>query len=262
MYKDCETDPVVKYYDETLALGGSSEIEWYSTKVSEFGGPILDLACGTGRLSLIFAKKGYHVTSLDASKGMLSIFREKLRNRSYLQPRIEIRKSTMSNFLLDQKFNSILCVDAFFHNLSIEEDLKCLECIAKHQTPSGRFFFNVHNYNEKFIEKCKDSRGKECTLRKKYWIRDNTEQIVLEQALDIDEIQQHIITLLRFNRYNKKAKLLSTEESKWITHIRTKEQYKNNIAQAGLMVEKVVGSYENGPVDENSQLIFQIKRVQ
>ena len=186
MYRGSEEDPIVKYYDETLGTSGKSEIEWYINKVSEFGGPILDLACGTGRISILFAEKGYQVTSLDSSKGMLQMFYDKLENLPKLKRLISIHNLNMHNFDLDRKFNSILCIDAFFHNLTHEHELGCLTSVAHHLTPEGRFFFNVHNFNPNFIEKCKESRGSIWTERNRYWIRDNTERVVINQSLDID----------------------------------------------------------------------------
>ena len=40
-------------------------------------GILLDLACGTGTLSLLLAEKGYEVIGVDASEDMLSIAQEK-----------------------------------------------------------------------------------------------------------------------------------------------------------------------------------------
>ena len=117
----------------------------------------------------------------------------------------------------------------------------------------------MHNFNPEFIEKCKKSRGNIWTERKRYWIRENSEQIILDQALDIDESKQIIITHLRFNRYNNKGDLLSLETSEWYSHYRTREHYEKIINDSELEVESLVGSYENGPVNENSQLIFQTK---
>ena len=42
MYGSEKTDPVVKYYDDSFAIGSDEEIEWYLEKVKSFGGPILD----------------------------------------------------------------------------------------------------------------------------------------------------------------------------------------------------------------------------
>ena len=79
MYGSANTDPVVKYYDASLALGSDEEIAWYLNKARRFGGPVLDLACGTGRLTLLLAREGFAVTGLDQSEGMLHHFEQKLR---------------------------------------------------------------------------------------------------------------------------------------------------------------------------------------
>ncbi len=260
MYNDPGTDPVVKYYDETVGVSGKSEIEWYKENAMKFGGPVLDIACGTGRMSLVFAKMGYVVTSIDNSQGMLSRFKNKLSKNPELASKITLHNLPMTNFSFHQRFNTIVCVDAFFHNLTVDDEKQCLDLIHQHLTPSGRFFFNVHSYNPKFVELCKKSAGKTWTERKRYWIKENTEQIVLKQALDITKDEKMIITKLQFLRYDIDGVLLSDELSEWKTHCRTLEQYKKIINDANLEIEKLVGTYNNGPVTPDSQLIFQIKQ--
>ena len=51
-------DHAVKYYDEAFGITGESEADWYLSTARTFGGPVLDLACGTGRLVLLLAKGG------------------------------------------------------------------------------------------------------------------------------------------------------------------------------------------------------------
>ncbi len=57
---------------------------------------ILDLACGTGNYTFLFAKRGYDVTGVDLSQEMISIAREKaLKTRKALRPsfsRMDISK--------------------------------------------------------------------------------------------------------------------------------------------------------------------------
>jgi 2-polyprenyl-3-methyl-5-hydroxy-6-metoxy-1,4-benzoquinol methylase len=60
-----QTDLVVKYYDLAFGTLGHAEVDWYLGKARASGGPVLDLACGTGRLALLLAKEGFEV-GLDA----------------------------------------------------------------------------------------------------------------------------------------------------------------------------------------------------
>jgi ubiquinone/menaquinone biosynthesis C-methylase UbiE len=77
MYGSEETDLIVKYYDESFGISGEEEVEWYLARARAFGGPVLDLACGTGRLALRLAQAGFEVSGIDDSAGMLNIFNEK-----------------------------------------------------------------------------------------------------------------------------------------------------------------------------------------
>lgn len=85
----------------------------------------------------------------------------------------------MDNFQFDIKFNTILCIDAFFHNLSYKDEINCLNYVFKHLTQNGRFFFNVHNPNEEFLNFFKESKGQKWIERGRYWINNQTERIIL-----------------------------------------------------------------------------------
>ena len=78
MYGSGDDDWVVKYYDIAFGITGEHEQAWYLEQVQASGAPVLDLACGTGRLALAFANAGCAVTGLDRSEGMLTRFRARL----------------------------------------------------------------------------------------------------------------------------------------------------------------------------------------
>ena len=53
MYGSEQTDLVVKYYDLAFGISGEAELAWYLGQAKMAGGPVLDLACGTGRLAVL-----------------------------------------------------------------------------------------------------------------------------------------------------------------------------------------------------------------
>lgn len=59
-------------YDQWVTV-----LEEYSAKHQNEGKKLLDLACGTGELSIRFAQKGYEVSGADLSTDMLSVAKDK-----------------------------------------------------------------------------------------------------------------------------------------------------------------------------------------
>jgi 2-polyprenyl-3-methyl-5-hydroxy-6-metoxy-1,4-benzoquinol methylase len=48
----------------------AGDVAFYERVAREAGGPVLELACGTGRIALPLAKAGLHVTGVDQSEAM------------------------------------------------------------------------------------------------------------------------------------------------------------------------------------------------
>src|SRR5690606_29222012 len=107
------------------------------------GGPVLDLACGTGRLTRAIAAHGLPVTGLDLSPPLLARARL-FAARENLQ--VAWIEGDIRNFRLDRRFRLALMTGHAFQALLTEEDQRaCLERVAAHLEPSGRFVCEVRN---------------------------------------------------------------------------------------------------------------------
>ena len=99
---------------------------------------LLDLGCGTGSHALILAGRGYRVTGLDSSAGMLRVARAKARGRrNPAFVRADIRR-----FDLRGTFDAILCMDGAYTHLLTERDLLAhLGTVRRHLSPGGVYVF-------------------------------------------------------------------------------------------------------------------------
>lgn len=260
MYGSEKTDLIVKYYDLAFGHSGDDELKWYLGKTKESGGPILDLACGTGRLAILFAHEGYEVIAIDQSAGMLNQFEKKLK----LQPdevreRVQIKNQRMSDFNLDRKLNTIVCCDAFFHNLTVEDEMSCLRNVARHLKPDGHFVFNLPNPTCEFILKSADSEGKKFEERGHFTLEDGSGTLLVEQAQDGNVMDQCITTTLRITKFDVEGCAVEREESTWTSRYLFKHEAIHLLYRCGFKVESLVGDYLNGPVTEKGQLIFDVK---
>lgn len=107
----------------------------------EVGGPILDLACGTGRTTLPMAEAGYELIGVDVSEPMLSRAREKARERG-----LEIAFHRRDCADLDLPLTARMATmtgHAFQEFLTNEAQDKLLRSVSRHLTPGGLFVFDT-----------------------------------------------------------------------------------------------------------------------
>ena len=99
---------------------------------------LLDLGCGTGSHALILAERGYRVTGIDASAGMLRVARAKARGRR--NPTFV--RADMRRFDLVRAFDAAVCMDGAYTHLLTERDLLAhLRTIRHHLSPGGVYVF-------------------------------------------------------------------------------------------------------------------------
>ena len=63
---------IADYYDESpIVKGRLQDVAFYRNAARDFGDPILELGCGTGRITMTLAEAGKRITGLDLSGRML-----------------------------------------------------------------------------------------------------------------------------------------------------------------------------------------------
>src|SRR5258706_7920985 len=63
---------IADYYDESpVVKGRTQDVAFYRDAAREFGDPVLELGCGTGRITMALAEAGKRITGLDLSERML-----------------------------------------------------------------------------------------------------------------------------------------------------------------------------------------------
>lgn len=199
-------------------------------------GSVLELGCGTGRLTIPLAQKGLRVVGLDASQPMLTLASKKSQDFS-----IEWVQGDIRNFQLNETFDLILMAGNTFQALLSEEDqLEMLACAKKHLNPSGLFVFNTRNPREsdhqttqeyEYWHSFQDPIGDEVKVYGKQDV-DSSEQIVTYTTKRIWKNKETITTIqLRFTSYDQLMRLLK---------------------QAGFEVSAVYGDDKKSPFHKDS----------
>src|SRR6187402_2977459 len=83
-------DEYAAFYDwENARTLGRRDVPFWRNLAVHAGGPVLELGCGTGRISLPVGKAGAHLVGIDRSAEMLARARQRVR-RSRLGDRVHL----------------------------------------------------------------------------------------------------------------------------------------------------------------------------
>ena len=127
------------------------------------GSSILDIGCGTGRHDIELAKRGYQVTGVDISLGMLT---EAKKAAQEAKVKIEWIRSDAVKYTSIKLFDAAICLcEGAFSLLNLEDDAierdkNILQNIFNSLKPGAYFiltapngFAKIRQYNQKDIEK-------------------------------------------------------------------------------------------------------------
>ena len=166
MNKDVpDTDASILYYDgdypsleigdaraedaATLArIGILGDVAFYKEQAEATGGPVLEIGCGTGRLTIPLARAGHEVWAVDISAAMLDQLRAKLAlEPPEVQARVHVVQQDATaldlpvrNFRLAAiPFNVLMLIPDF------TAERRTLASAAAHLAPDGRLALDVMN---------------------------------------------------------------------------------------------------------------------
>lgn len=190
------------------------------------GASILDLACGAGRHSLLFAQKGFKVTAVDLSETLLKIAIEHAKD---LNLDINFLRSDIRTLNLNRQFDIVMNLFTSFGYFA--EDLDNFAVIKKAATllkPKGTFVLDYINkcfIEENLIKESEEeiSGGK---LIQKRWIEK-------ERVLKDITIKKNGST----KRYFESVRLFSYDE--------LLDMFENN----GLVIKKKYGDFKGNKYD-------------
>ena len=139
-------DRLARYYDWEHDEY-DADIPLYLDFARRTGGPILELACGTGRLMLPLLDEGERVVGVDSSGPMLERARQTI-GRAGLAGRSTLIQADVRTLDLGERFRlAIFGLDSFGLLLTIDDQVAALRQIRQHLGPDGLLVMDLSNGN-------------------------------------------------------------------------------------------------------------------
>jgi len=227
------------------------DLVFYTDYANQINGRILELACGTGRVSLHLAENTKkNIDCADLSKKMLDIYSNKLETKySHLKQYINLYNADMSDFDLKQQYGLVLIPWRALQLLpEVELTIKCLECVYKHLAPDGLFIFEIfrpRDYDKNWV-------GRE------------------DISFDITEGGKRIIrstfnhfadTKKQYIQYKNKVRIIENgSETSTEDMMTLKYYYYNEITEmlknSKFTIKEEFGYYNKSGIDDGGEMIF------
>lgn len=251
---------LAKYYDAAYShLEELIDIPFYLEYAEKYGGPILEIGCGTGRILLEVAKLGIRIDGLDASEHMLAILKQKLTTRSSdFRNKITLFHQDMRYFSLQRKYSLVtIPFRGFQHLHTIEDQLMALRQIKLHLNKNGVLILDVFYPNfellyKKMNKEVLDIQWKDSAdssrMVKRYFIR-----------TQVDKLHQHFEGKFIFRIYQNK-KLIKEEDSPLKLSYFTYPQMQLIFKACDLEIMEEFGSFKKESIDICKEMIFILRK--
>ena len=216
------------------------DVGFYLSHIEKHGGPVLELACGTGRVTIPIARKGIEIVGLDNSGDMLARAKEKAAKERLS---IEWAEADCRDFDLGRKFKAIIFPwNSLAHLLDDESALACFACARKHLADDGIFMLEIWNPRPEFLSPESTKPAFE------YDNPDGRGRVAVTGAMAYDEGT-------RLNRITWRYKLEGEPEEiveEMLLRMYFPEELDALLSRSGLEILSKYGNYDESPFTEAS----------
>ena len=215
----------------------TADVEFYRDVAKDHGGPILELACGTGRVMAPLANDGHDVTGIDIVESMLSVAQSKLTDAAQLV------QSDIRYFNLEKKFRLIILAFNSIGHLYQRSDVEsCFARVKKHLADDGLFVLSVFNPDLGLLMRDKGDYEE----MSRYQDPDSGREVVVTEAASYDRASQIITSNW----------LYSIEDEKFTNQLRLRiffpQELDALLHYAGLKIRKKFGNFDRSAFSSSS----------
>ena len=247
---------IADYYDSSpMVTQRTLDVAFYCNAARRFGDPVLELGCGTGRVTLAIAEAGYRVVGLDISERMLErAAAKRLAIPREARERLHLVQGDMTSFDLGEKFRSIIIpFRPFQHLLELDQQIRCLQCVKRHLAQNGRLIVDFFQTDP---ERMHDPKYCQESLLIEYDLPGGRHVALSERVASFHRaLQRNDVEMIFDVRHANGA----TEHlvMAWTLRYFFRYEVEHLLARCGFNLEATYGSFDGAPLaDTSPEMIF------
>jgi SAM-dependent methyltransferase len=144
-------DDIAAFYDP-WSRSVTEDVGFYVDEAVASGGPVVELAVGTGRIAVPIARAGIDVIGVDSSPAMLAVAQAAVEAGS-VADRVDLRLGDLREPPVAERVPLVICpFRSLLHMETEQEKLRALRAARELLEPDGRFVFDVFSPSREDIE--------------------------------------------------------------------------------------------------------------
>jgi SAM-dependent methyltransferase len=242
---------LVRYYDaETADM--RDDLAAYSALARRFGGPLLDVGCGTGRVAFALAGQGHALVGFDTSTPMLDRARARAERERVAETDIRWLQADVTALALDDRFGlAVWAYNGFMHLVEQPRQIAALQHVAAHLKPGGALAIDVPNPIEMF--RVEDTPG---LVLERIFTDPETGQPVMQHSLArVDRAAQIMSVTWVYDRIDPEG-LVYRQLAPLRLRYTMAAEMELLLARAGFDAIHLYGDYDFTPYAEDSPRLF------
>lgn len=260
-----ELDPytIPEYYDE-FQSGVEGDVLFYATEARRTQGPVLELGAGTARILIPMAAVGCRVTGLERHPNMLARAKTKLaRLPDRTRKRIKMLQGDMRDFNLKQKFKLVVIpYRAFQHNLTVEDQKRCLRCIHDHLDPGGRLALNVFDPSYQILLAGEAPLGHPTIRYGEFQHPKSGNRVIVWIARRSSDFATQVLTEdWIFEEINEDGRVVARDIRTLSLRYFFRYEMQHLLEGAGFKIEALYGDFRRGPFRHAGEQIWTAQRM-
>ena len=250
---------IADYYDSSpMVTQRTQDVVFYCGAARRYGDPVLELGCGTGRITLAIAEAGYRIVGLDISGKMLERAVEKRATvRREARERVHLVQGDMTQFDLGEKFRTVVIpFRPFQHLLETEQQMDCLNCVKKHLASNGRLIMDFFQTDP---ERMHDPVFLKESLLAEYDMPGGRHVALSERVAAFHRgLQRNDVEMIfRVTHADGRQEQLVMA---WTLRYFFRYEVEHLLARCGFCLEAIYGDFDSSPLSDGSpEMIFVAK---
>jgi len=247
------TDPYLVeavWYDVLWAGLNRLDLPFYLSVADEYGGPLLELGCGTGRVLLPCLKPAGEVVGVDSSPSMLVEARARIAAEGLDGAAVRLVEADLREVRLDRRFPLVIMAgQPLFHMRTDEDWMAALDTVREHLAPGGRWATGVPVPRFDVMAKYHERLYFVCELR-----HPHTGQRVAIWDYNTYDVAEQSITRRRVTEtLDEDGVVLDRRHTLNTNYYRYPGEVRRLIGAAGFRIEHEYGGYARQPFGPDSE---------